>query len=196
MMRPLNFRNESPGEIQLYYPWFVSTVTERLKNFEKLFHSTGGEGALGFTRNSFVPLVGWLKQNVQFRTRSASEIERYRHLTPKWFFDTLKQPILTDLYWHRSGDFGTYIGEVFIRDFPSLRWTLSAGGYKNANFGQPVLRMSSGMEIPPLKIASSIMNGLLKLPDPCKRLITAYEYWEALLNRADHHNSMQIPPII
>lgn len=177
------FWNASPIEAQDYFDWYVSTVQDRLSELIALYRSTGGLGELDFSFASLQRLASWLKENVEFRCRDDAEIEAARPTIPSWLADSLRVPILTNYWYNQSANVGTYLGELFIKQYPFLSWKLSAAPRKNANFGQPVLQLKSGMELPPIMIAHTFMAGIQRTPDPANRLVSICALWRGNIEK-------------
>ena len=182
-MRTIDFRHASNEQIEEYFKWFVSTISERTDKFILLFNESGGVGILDFSRSSLVNLAQWLKANVAHRNRTDAEVERYQDSAPECLRSTCNNPILTIEWMNHSVSVGTYIGLVFMKEFPVLEWKISQRGKNHANFGRPVLAHPSGAECSVLNIAHSFLAGIYRETDPEKRIMSICDYWENVFKR-------------
>jgi len=182
-MRTIDFRHASDEQIEEYFKWFVSTISERTDKFISFFNESGGVGNLDFSRRSLIYLAHWLKVKVRYRSRTDAEVKSYQESAPEFLRSTWNNPILTDEWLNHGVSVGTYIGLVFMKEFRALKWGISQQGRNYANFGRPVLVHSSGIECPALRIAHSFLAGIYKEIDPEKRIMSLCDYWENVFER-------------
>jgi hypothetical protein len=179
----LQLRKAPAQEIEKYYEWFMATLEQRLKEFEAVYYTTGGEGKLNRSSTSLGPLASWLKQNVEYRYLTEEELAKSKASSPAFTHDGFKQPILTEEWLGRISEIGAYFGEVLRKSFPALAWGLSNKKRKWACFGHPVVMTPTGFEVPVLDRAHVFLLRLHKSSDPATDLIMVFHQWKAGISR-------------
>ena len=179
----LQLRKAPVQEIEEYYEWFMTTLEQRLKEFEAVYCATGGEGKLNRSSTSLGPLATWLKQNVEYRYLTGEELATAKASSPAFAHDGLKRPILTEKWLGRIAEVGAYFGEVLRKSFPTLAWGLSNKKRKWACFGHPVVMTPTGFEVPVLDRAHVFILRMNKSSDPATDLIMLFHQWKAAISR-------------
>ncbi|WP_156916221.1 hypothetical protein [Methanolobus tindarius] len=137
------FREMSKKEAQKYFDWYMSVLPDRIDILMDFFERTGGgtKSELDYTPESLIKLWKWFIPHVELVEKSPEELEREVQASPEW----LKEEIKNDT--HRVNtvtlaiamDIAMYYGEVFVKNFQSVKWGFITKPKTHVNVNKPVL---------------------------------------------------------
>ena len=164
-------------ELRAYFEWFMDQIPIRLIELTHAVQGTPGfeHWYPDFTPESLDVLGVWFAQAVETRSRTAEEMEELRRNSPIPI--ELPTDDLTNRTFSLAMDIGMYLGQVFQRSFPNLKWELMLGGKRNINYGQPVL---VGFRVTPLNPVHLVVVSAYKLAGKNSsgdRLRELYDTW-------------------
>jgi len=74
-------------------------------------------------------------------------------------------------------DVGMYVSQVFLNEFPHLRWEQSLHDKQSIDYGQPVLTGLGPVPFNPVQIMVTLAYGLVSGRNKGGRLREIFDYW-------------------
>ncbi len=178
----LRFREMSKKELEAYYNWFLAAIPDRVRILAAAVRETPGfEGwEPDLTPESLGPLGRWLASRVRTRPRTAEEKDRIYAQSPP----LLRQVPVPDLEltmetYSLAIDVGMYFSQVLLNNIPSLRWSHSIKGRRDAvDYGQPVLEGFGKVACNPVRLMVVSASGLADGTYSAGGLRDLYDIWE------------------
>lgn len=164
-------------ELRAYFKWFMDQIPIRLIELTHAVQDTPGfeHRYPDFTPESLDLLGDWFAQVVETRPRTAEEMKRLQ--------DDSSFPIefptddLTNRTFSLAMDIGMYLGQVFQRSVPNLKWELMLGGKRYIDYGQPVLVEFRVAPLNPVRLVVVFAYKLADKNPSGDRLRELYEIW-------------------
>ncbi len=181
----LDFYKMSRKELTDYYTWFMLMLPERVKELAKAVELTPGFKTWrpDRTPESLAPLGEWFAGQVETRPRTKDEIQAIDEKLNGGFpnkIDTSGEEFKTELTiktFSLAVDIGMYFGRVFLKNYPSLRWTQDFSDKRCIDYGQPVLVEFRGSPLNPIQIMVVLARGLARKTRDGRRLLELYNVW-------------------
>lgn len=163
----------TPLEAEENYKWFINIIPDRLKRFFSIYlgKTVDDVDEIDFSPENLVVVWEWF-------------VKKSKHKNEKFSPET--EAIIRDI--------GVYLGEVFVRNNPSLSWDLHKE--KNVNMNKPVI---SGFKdgdfypvVDPLSATRGIALSILSNQSDKYDLYRCYVKWLGMT--PDHSVLSLIPP--
>ena len=173
----LKFRGMPKKELKNYARWFHEVTPLRIEELTKAVKGTVGfeSWSPDLSPGSLDGLGEWFATQVQTRSRSQEELQEIE--SRSGFPIAVEDWELTNRTFSAAVDIGMYLGQVFVRNHPSLRWDQPFGSKNFADYGQPVLVEFSYAPLNCVHIAITMAYGLASKSATGKRLKELYEIW-------------------
>lgn len=167
------------SEGRSYFTWFLSEVPQRLAQLANVVSSSTPDlaGVLRLSPESLVPLGTWFCSVVTACTKGEDQVtrelsamsERARRMgVEDWALTTESLSIAVDL--------GIYLGEVFIKQDPRLRWELCTRPKRDVSYNQPVLE-GGKMRLDPIQLVVVLAYGIARGNRGPNDLADLYHGW-------------------
>lgn len=173
----LKFREMSKQELKDYFRWFFDVLPHRTRELAETVRQSPGFETWqpDQTPASLDALGEWF--SVQAETRKRTPDERQEIASRSSFPIEVPNEELTNRTFSLAMDIGMYLAQVFLKNFPSLRWEQPLDDKKFADYGQPVLDGFGPVPFNPVRIAVTLAYGLVSKKQSGKRLREIYDYW-------------------
>lgn len=177
----LEFQKMSQDQLKSYKSWFIEKIPERIEILANLVASSPGfkEWLPDYSARSLDALGKWFSLSVQTRPRTIEEISELKA--------KLSIPIeipkneLTNQTFSQSIDIGMYLSQIFLREFPCLRWNQELIKKTHVDYGQPVLWGFGNRGFNPVQMIVVLAYGLAdntRGPDSLREI---YEIWSKMV---------------
>jgi hypothetical protein len=135
----LKFPEMSKRELKDYYRWFFEVLPERISHLACAVRETPGFETWqpDESTHSLIALDAWFGSEVATRERTPQEKQRI--LGESSYEIEISDRELTNRTFSLAMDIGMYLGLVFLRNHPSLKWEQPLGSRRFVDYGQPVL---------------------------------------------------------
>ncbi len=181
----LIFVEMSRKELTDYYSWFMVMIPERVKELAQAVRLTPGFRTWrpDRTPESLAALGQWFAGQVETRPRTIDELRKIDEKLNSGFsnkIDTSGEEFnkqLTIKTFSLSVDIGMYLGQVFLKNHSSLRWTQYLSDKRFVDYGQPVLVEFRGGPLNPVRIMVVLARGLADKTRDGRRLLELYNIW-------------------
>jgi hypothetical protein len=169
----------SKAELKGYFEWFVNTIPKGVDELRNELRKSPEYKVWesDYTLESLNSLGNWFALNVETRQRTYQEIEEIRYRSP-FPFD-IADTELTNRTFSLAVDIGMYVSQIFVRNYPSLRWSQSFESKRSFDYGQPVLVEFDSGGFNPVHIIVTLAYGLASKNRTGRRLRDLYEVWSA-----------------
>jgi hypothetical protein len=179
-----NFNNRSENELKAYKEWFIRNKEKRLEELAKAVTADDGVSKdlkLDFSEESLIELGRWLKDNVSIEKLSPEAYDRKRKSVPSYI--DINDWDLTVRTYSLLVDIGIYWGEVFIKEFPKLKWTQFISKIKDdADHGHMVIRGFGKKDVfNPIRVMAMLGLSLADNSQGSERLHQLHLVWKAFL---------------
>jgi hypothetical protein len=173
----LKFREMSTKELKDYFRWFAEKIPERLDELANAVRETRGFEAWepDRTPDSLNALGAWFLNQVETRPRTEDELQKIKDASP--FPIPLPATELTNKTFSLAIDIGMYVSQVFLANYPSLRWSQPFGNKKFVDYGQPVLISFGFGPFNPVHMMVTLAYGLTDKTWDERRLRGIYDIW-------------------
>lgn len=111
-------------EAKKHFDWYITEIPKRINILKDAYEFTGGgiKEDLNFTPESLVKLWKWFIPYVTEVNKTTEEIEEENNSTPEWLLNYIVTTKLSFETLALIKDISIYFGEVFISNYPQLRW--------------------------------------------------------------------------
>ena len=173
----LKFREMSKKELKDYFQWFLGMIPNRINELTIAVRQVP-ESAVwqpNKTPASLDVLGNWLFTQVKTRQQTEEELQKIK--------DGLVFPMeisgeeLTNRTFSLAIDAGMYLSQVFLQNYPSLRWNQEFGNKKFIDYGQPVLIEFGPAPFNPVRMMVTLAYGLSDKTWNGRQLREIYDYW-------------------
>jgi hypothetical protein len=165
------------NELRRYFEWFLGEIPQRV---DELTSAVRGDPDFGSwtpdcTRSSLEVLSKWYVGQVS--TRALSEKERRAKVPDERLLVAVPDSELTGHTLSVAMDIGMYLSQVFLRQFPALRWLQRLGSKRHVDFGQPVLAGFGRVNLNPVRVSLTYAYRIASGNPAPNDLREAYDYW-------------------
>lgn len=173
----LNLREMPKKELDRYFQWFMDVLPQRVKGLAEAVRETPGFETWrpDCTPASLDTLGQWFAGQVETRKRTQDELQKIR--TQQQFPVDIPEDELTNRTYSLAMDIGMYLSQVFLKNFPFLKWEQPKGDKRFVDYGQPSLAGFGTVTLSPVAVAVTLAYGLAKKTKTGKRLHDVYNYW-------------------
>ena len=175
----LNFSEMSKAELRNYFKWFQDITPERIAQLAFVVQSSPGfeNWQSDFSPDSLNALGDWFAGQIETRPRTKEEIDDFNAKAP--FPIEISDSELTNRTFSLAMDIAMYLGQVFLKNHPSLKWDQPLGGKRNIDYGQPVLAGFWDGKVPfnPVGMVVTFAYGLKRQSRTGGGLREIYERW-------------------
>ena len=186
--RPVNppferpFKEMSKKELRAYFEWFLSSISERMKELTAEVRRTVGyeHWEPDCSPTSLDTLGTWYASQVEQRPLTAEEMAEARAALPeKYSFLEAELPTATLTYRSLSlaFDIGVYLSQVLLRNCDALSWQQVTSGKTYNDYGQPVLVGLERRRCSPLLLSVVLAEGLAEGTKTAESLCELYDIW-------------------
>lgn len=173
----LKFTEMTKKELKDYYSWFQNILPLRL---EKLITSVKETRSFeswhaDFSPESLYLLGDWLASKIETRLRSKDEIKDIKKSS--LFPIDIPTEELTNETFSIAMDVGMYLGEVFLKNHPTLSWDQPFGNKKFVDYGQPVITGLGSIPFNPVRMIVTLSYSLVSGVENGKSLRELYDIW-------------------
>lgn len=177
----LQFRELPKKELKAYFQWFLEVLPERLDILILAVKSTKGfeHWISDYSNESLNDLGEWFVQHVETRKRTHNEMMEIKN--------NLSFPIdvpdneLTNRTFSLAFDVSMYVSQVFLKNYPELKWSQEFGSKNNADYGQPVLGGFGSRLFNPVRMLVTFSYGAADKENLGKDLRELYEVWRSMI---------------
>ena len=177
----LKFREMSKRELKDYYAWFQNILPQRLDELTHAVQQSSGfeTWQADFTPTSLDLLGNWFAAQVETRPRTKEEIQEIEsHLS---FPIEIPEEDLTNRTFSLAMDVGMYLSQVFLKNYPALRWDQPFGSKKSVDYGQPVLVEFGASPFNPVYMLVTLAYGVVSKRKTGKSLHELYDIWAKMI---------------
>lgn len=171
-------REWKPREARKYFDWFLGVIPERCVQLKEIARDIADQ--LDYSPESLKALGKWFCSVVTTQKKTAEEIERelagMSERARKLGMGIHQDWTLTGESFSIAMDVGTYLGEVFRKQFPGLRWSLLTRPKSHVSYNQPVLE-GGKMKIDPIDLVVIMAWGIADGSKGPDRLFELYNIW-------------------
>lgn len=171
-------REWKPREARKHFDWFVSAIPERLDQLNGAAQDIAER--LDYSPESLKVLGQWFCSVVTSRKKTAKEIERelagMSERARKLGMGINQDWTLTGETFSIAMDVGIYLGEVFRKQFPALKWDLCTRPKRDISYNQPVLE-GGKMKIDPIHLVVTMAWGVARRRRDAGSLFELYNIW-------------------
>ncbi len=173
--KKINELNER--EAKEFFQWFINIIPERLKMLKSSIESNDKRIAskLDFSPNSLIYLGEWFSKNISTRKRTKKEIRKEKSMLIKFPGVKPKSWTLTGETMSLCFDIGIYLGTVFTKKFPEIKWTYVTKPKNYINRNWPLLNQFR-VNWSPIRAVTGFVYGLLNGDDNSNGLKKIYNY--------------------
>ncbi|TPG35400.1 hypothetical protein [Flavobacterium pectinovorum] len=175
------FSTKTKDELKTYNAWFNDNKSKRIVFLIDLVKSTKGFESWNpnFSSESLKELGLWLVQNVEIEKISVEEYNKKRNEVPshidikEWDLTIKTRSILVDI--------GIYFGEVFIKEYPNLKWEqYFSKRKKDLNHGHVIIKLKI-LELNPIWLLYIIGMGIIDKSKDENCLYDLFTIWKKYL---------------
>lgn len=173
----LRFREMSREELRGYFQWFLNSIPGRIDELHRVVRTSPGyeTWAPDETPTSLDPLGHWFAAQIETRARTQEELDEIRGLSPLPM--RIPDQVLTNRVFSLALDIGMYLSQVFLTNFPSLRWELPLRAKMSIDYGQPVLAPFGRDQFNPAQMIVTFAYGLETGTRTAADLRRIYDTW-------------------
>lgn len=173
-----NLRDMSRIELKQYFQWFIDVLPQRMDVLEDAVRRTPGfdQWCADYTPSSLAPLGHWFTTQVETRSRSEADLEKTKE-QQVFPFDVAGDE-LTNRTFSLAMDIGMYLGQVFLKNHPSLSWTQDISDKKLIDYGQSLVSGFGSVPLNPVSIVVVLAYGLASEKKTGDRLREIYDIWQ------------------
>ena len=181
-VRTLRLRELSKRELREYDRWFHEVTPERVGELADFVRRSPGfeHWRPDYSRGSLDSLGRWLATKVETRQRTQEELDEIASRLPHREY--VSQNALTDRTISLAYDVGMYLGEVLVRNNPTLGWDQIFGSKRFIDYGRPVIVGFRG-KVPfnPVGMLLTYVGKLERGTDRGRGLRELYDVWINLI---------------
>jgi len=175
---PTNFAKPfdefSKEEAKEYLNWFLNKKEERkvlLQDIAKDYFIPD------YSIESLKGVYYFMKDNVSYRVRSVHEVNRLNsEINMKGV--EVSQKDLSETTVSICFDIGVYFGEVLIKNNSQLQWTYCIAPRRHVDYGQPVIKGNTKMDLNPRRIFEVIASKFVNYKSmPEDQIVELYDIW-------------------
>lgn len=174
----------SKKELRAYFKWFQEITPERIGELDSRVKSSPGfeNWQPDLTPRSVDVLGRWFVSQIETRPRTRAEITEFK-VQPSFPIERSGVE-LTNRTFSLAMDIGMYLGQVFLKNHPSLKWDQPLGSKRDIDYGQPVLVGFHGGKVPlnPVGLIVTLAYGLRDNTRTGESLRELYEIWSKSLH--------------
>ena len=137
-----SFRDMNQQELQALYNWYVSVIPKRIQVLTEAVKGTSGYESWepDFSPDSLELLGRWFAHTIKTRNRTREEKKEIYANAPEWFKHVkVSDETLTTQTLSLAFDIGMYVGQVFLKNNPRLRWFHELRRKDDIHYGYPVI---------------------------------------------------------
>lgn len=171
----------SKKELKDYFAWFQDMIPQRLDELRNAVQQTPGfeSWQADFTPASLDLLGNWFASQVETRSRTKDEIQEIEDHSS--FPIEVPGEDLTNRTFSLTMDMGMYLSQVFLNNYPMLRWDQKFGNKKDADYGQPVLIGFGSVPFNPVWMLVTLAYGVVSKRKTGKSLRDLYDIWAKMI---------------
>lgn len=177
----LKFREMPKKELKSYFVWFQNIMPQRLEELTNAVKQTPGFDTwrADFTPASLGRLGEWFAEQVETRPRTDDETREIRGRSS--ISMEIPEEELTNRTFSLAIDIGMYFSQVFLKNYPVLRWEQQFGNKRDADYGQPVLVGFGPVPLNPVRLLVTVAYGVVGGRKSGKSLRELYDIWEKMI---------------
>lgn len=182
----LQFKEMDKKELKDYSKWFHEVRPTRIQELTRAIKHTHGfeQWEPDVSPESLNDLGAWFASKVSTRERSLAEIEEIESRLP--YPIEIEGVELTNMTFSLAIDVGMYLSEVFLRNYPTIRWDQQFGSKNFVDYGQPVLVGFGVVPFNPVRVAITLAYGIAKGQSNSSRLREIYNIWAEKVSEPNH----------
>jgi hypothetical protein len=165
-------REMPPQELERFYQWFFRVMPERAAQLADYVKATPGfkSWESNYLPTSLDSLGEWFANHVEIGAhgRAVATIADVN----RWELSSETFSLCMDI--------GMYLGETLQKNNPSLRWEQIISDRRFADYGYPVLVGFSNAPLNPIRIVTTIAQGIAISRYTGARLREVYNIWNEL----------------
>lgn len=173
----LKLREMASKELHRYFQWFMDVLPQRVNELAEAVRQTPGFGSwqADCTPGSLDGLGEWFAGQVEVRNRTQEELQTIQN--HQVFPIDIPGEELTNRTFSLAMDVGMYLGQVFLKNYPSLKWEQPLGNKRFVDYGQPSLTGFGSVTLNPVGITVTLAYAVASKNKRHKRLREIYDYW-------------------
>jgi hypothetical protein len=174
--------NMTKNEAEIYFNWWVKESPKRIELLTRMFVNTGGGNKedLDYSPESLITLWRWYIPYIHTQKKSRKDTGIERADIPKHMKQdiTISSKELHFASFRLLIDINFYFAEVFLRNNPSLKWSLLTKPKNSMDYNKPVIiGFKSSDILNPLRIVYTCTLHVLDGKKDSNRLYDAYNIW-------------------
>lgn len=180
----LNFREMTKKDLKGYFQWLQDVLPQRIEELKEAVTQTSGfeHWQADRTPLSLALLGEWFASQVELRQRTEEELQEAKSRLA--FPMDMPEEELTNRTFSLAMDVGMYLSQVFLHQYPSLRWNQEFGSKNYVDYGQPVLSGFGAMAFNPIRMLVTFAYGLSQKKKTGQGLQHIYEIWSEKIKSA------------
>jgi hypothetical protein len=179
----LNFTEMSKKELKDYFAWFQNILPQRVGELTNAVKQTPGfeTWEADLTPASLDRLGEWFAMQVETRLRTEYDIQEIKDRSSI----PIEIPIeeLTNRTFSLAMDVGAYCSQVFLINYPTLRWDQQFGSKEDVDFGQPVLVGFGPVTFNPVRVVVTLAYGVVSKAKSGASLRGIYDVWSNMVRK-------------
>lgn len=173
------FDEMNKKEAKEHFEWYISEIPNRIEILKTIYEERGGKKEnLDYSIKSLEGLWKWYLKNVEIIDKSEKEILDEKSELPEWLKDEEIIPKKISITWLAIAmDISMYLGEVFVRNNPSLQWTFVTKPKRIMHVNRPVIGDFKNDKMDTRHILYILTLKIIKNTTDEKALLNLYNVW-------------------
>ena len=164
-------------ELKDYNRWFHDVLPRRIDELTLAVTSSPGfeDWSPNYAPDSLQSLGNWFATQVKTRQHTPDEMSKIPPHVREW----VTEGELTDRTISLAMDIAMYLGQVLLRNNPSLKWDQILKSRKFIDYGQPVVvGFADKIPLNPVRIVTTVAYGIAKKTKDGTALLKTYDSCE------------------
>ncbi len=173
------FDEMNKKEAKEHFEWYINEIPNRIEILKTIYEEFGGKKEnLDYSINSLEGLWKWYLKNVEIIDKSEKEILDEKSELPEWLKDEEIIPKKISITWLAIAmDISMYLGEVFVRNNPQLKWTFITKPKRIMHVNRPVIGDFKNDKMDTRHILYILTLKIIKNTTDEKALLNLYNVW-------------------
>ncbi len=173
------FDEMNKKEAKEHFEWYINEIPNRIEILKNIYEEFGGKKEnLDYSINSLEGLWKWYLKNVEIIDKSEKEILDEKSELPEWLKDEEIIPKKISITWLAIAmDISMYLGEVFVRNNPQLKWTFITKPKRIMHVNRPVIGDFKNDKMDTRHILYILTLKIIKHTTDEKALLNLYNVW-------------------
>lgn len=136
-----HYKDMTIQEAKQLFDWYIAEIPNRIELLLRACRATGGQLSekLDFTSDSLILIWDWYKNKIKTIPRSTEEINAMKQRLPLFTHGDIKTWDLDRGTQVLAMDISIYFAEIFVRQFPNIKWGYLIKPKSHVDLNQPIL---------------------------------------------------------